>query len=259
LLQFPVSGRRKPEVVIRRERLLSLSPDQGEGQTAVSVVFVGENLAWLHVWEADPFVIIHRESFHSGNLPLLGPGYKDRHSRTSSEIAIAAAEPLIPTGLWPTAPPPSGKLLFAIADLAGGRWPDLARQAAVALTATAQDRSPMGALLLDIFAVFLTAHTDRLFSRDLAAALHDLPDRPWAELRKGKAMDELWLAKQLHPYGVRPCNLRIGDRLAKGYTLDALKPIFQRYVPPAEIEALKTDLAETDAPTPIISDLGFQI
>src|SRR5579859_1868589 len=56
--------------------------------------------------------------------------------------AIAAADPPIPPGLTNRAADVWEPLL-AIADLAGGRWPELARQAAVGLTATARDRSPI--------------------------------------------------------------------------------------------------------------------
>ena len=40
--------------------------------------------------------------------------------------------------------------LLALAELAGGEWPEKARKAALGLTATAQEESPIGALLLDI-------------------------------------------------------------------------------------------------------------
>ena len=161
--------------------------------------------------------------------------------------AIAAAEPLIPAGLANRAADVWEPLL-AIADLAGGRWPDLARQAALALTATAQERSPMAALLFDITLVFIQSRAERLFSRDLVAALNRLPDSLWAELCKGKPIDELWLAKQLRPYGIRPSTIRNGDMVAKGYTLDAFKPILKRYIPRAEAEARLSELAPDPRP-----------
>jgi hypothetical protein len=57
--------------------------------------------------------------------------------------AIAAADPLIPPGLTNRAADVWEHLL-AIADLAGGRWPELARQTAVGLTDTARDSSVNG-------------------------------------------------------------------------------------------------------------------
>jgi len=155
--------------------------------------------------------------------------------------AIAAAEPEIPLGLSNRAAD-LWEPLFAIADLAGGRWPQLARQAALALTANAQERNPIGALLLDILVLFRLNRTDRFFSRDLVAALTQATDRPWAELRKGRAIDELWLAKQLRPYGIHPSSLRIGEQKSKGYFFEDFREVFKRYIPRAEFKALCQEL-----------------
>ena len=59
--------------------------------------------------------------------------------------------------------------LLALADLAGGNWPEQARQSAAALAANAQESSPIGALLLDILFCFILAKSDRIFSRVLLA------------------------------------------------------------------------------------------
>src|SRR5438552_137424 len=83
---------------------------------------------------------------------------------------IAGAEPQIPQGLTNRAAD-IWEPLLALADLAGGQWPELAREAATGLTARAQEYSPIGSLLMDIFLVFLLAKSDRIFSRELVAAL----------------------------------------------------------------------------------------
>src|SRR5438552_11544176 len=67
---------------------------------------------------------------------------------------IASAEPKIPQGLTNRAAD-IWEPLLALADLAGGRWPELARAAATGLTARAQEYSPIGSLLMDIFMVFI--------------------------------------------------------------------------------------------------------
>jgi hypothetical protein len=86
-------------------------------------------------------------------------------------------------------------------------------------------------LLLDIRAVFQTLGGGRLFSRTLVAALNDLGDRPWAELRVGLDISEVWLAKQLQPFGIRPRNIRISGKVSRGYFESDFKEAFQRYVP----------------------------
>ncbi|MHB8744675.1 MAG: DUF3631 domain-containing protein, partial [Sulfuricaulis sp.] len=152
--------------------------------------------------------------------------------------AIAAARPDLPTSLNDRAAD-IWEPLLALADLARGVWPDKARQAAVALSASAQEDSPIGSLLLDIFLFFLAGRTDRLFSRTLVEGLNDLPDRPWAEMLHGKEITEIWLAQRLRPYAVHPRSTRIDDTVAKGYWRDDFRKVFQRYIPHSELEALK--------------------
>ena len=154
---------------------------------------------------------------------------------------IASAEPIIPQGLTNRAADVWEPLL-ALADLAGGRWPELARAAAAGLTARAQEYSPIGSLLMDICLVFLLGNTERAFSREIVADLQAAPDRPWNELRKGRGVTEAWLAQQLRPYGVRPRTIRIGEEVAKGYLKEDFGETFRRYIPKAEVEATRADL-----------------
>ena len=101
---------------------------------------------------------------------------------------------------------------------------------------------------MDLFLVYLLRETDRVFSRDLVAELLSTGDRPWAELRKGKPVTEGWLAKQLRPYGVNPRTIRMGDQVAKGYLKEDFTDTFRRYIPKAEVEATKADLAARVVP-----------
>jgi len=155
---------------------------------------------------------------------------------------ITSADPAMPKALTNRAAD-IWEPLLALADLAGGHWPELARQAAEGLTMRAQQHSPIGALLMDIAAMFIIADVDRLFSREIVGVLDLKPDRPWGELRRGGKLNESWLATQLRPYGIRPGTMRIGDQVAKGYLLEDFKETFRRYVPRAEYEAFKADLA----------------
>jgi uncharacterized protein DUF3631 len=154
---------------------------------------------------------------------------------------IAAACPPIPSELNDRAAD-IWEPLCAIAELAGGDWPQLARQAAIGLTEAAQERSPIGSLLLDILILFKAGNTDRLFTRALVAGLNNLGERFWAESRAGKPITDLWLAQQLRPYDIRPRSLRIGDAASRGYLETDFADAFKRYVPRSEIEALKADL-----------------
>jgi hypothetical protein len=156
---------------------------------------------------------------------------------------VASARPEIPSSLNDRAAD-IWEPLFVLADLAGGDWPDRARQAAVALTAAAHDSNPIASLLLDIYLVFLVYKTERLFSRTLVEGLSARSaDRPWSEARNGKQINELWLAQQLRPYGIRPRTIWIGQDHAKGYLLADFHETLQRYVPKSDAEAFLAELA----------------
>jgi putative DNA primase/helicase len=163
--------------------------------------------------------------------------------------AIADATPDLPPGLNDRAAD-IWEPLLALADLAGAHWPALARQAALGLTASSQDHSPIGSLLLDILFLFVRGSADRIFSRDLVEGLSWFTDHPWAQMVKGKKITELWLSQRLRPYGIRPKTIWIGETQAKGYLQDDLAEAFRRYIPKSELEALKAELIETDASRP---------
>ncbi len=123
--------------------------------------------------------------------------------------------------------------LLAIADAAGGEWPDRARRAALALSVgDAREDDSLGVRLLrDIRAVFDGRGTGRLPSGDLAAALGEIEEAPWGDL-KGKPLDARRLAWWLRPYGVRPRTIRLGDdSTAKGYQADWFTDAWARYAP----------------------------
>ncbi len=157
-----------------------------------------------------------------------------------NEAAIASARPAAPAGLNDRATD-IWEPLLAIGDLAGGDWATALRNAAVHLSVTTQDRSPIGALLLDLMVLFITHECDRLFSRTIVEHLQMNSDRPWAELRNGKQVTEQWLAKQLSKYRIRPRGMRVGVERRNGYYKDDFRDVFRRYIPRAEFEALKAE------------------
>jgi hypothetical protein len=163
---------------------------------------------------------------------------------------IARAQPEIPADLNDRAAD-IWEPLFVLADIAGGDWPERARRAAVALTAKAQEESPIVSLMLDLLVIFVQQGSEsggvgprggkRIFSRDIVADLNRYPNRPWVALRKGKEVTELWLAQQLRPYGLRPKTMWIGDTAAKGYLEDEFLEAVRRYVPRSAAQAFIDD------------------
>ena len=129
--------------------------------------------------------------------------------------------------------------LIVLADLAGGPWPELARQAMVGLSESAQANDPIETLLLDIQLIFTNMGVERAFSRTIVAALNRLTGRPWAEMRKGppsqsysaarKKINDQWLGRQLQPYEIASKTMRIGKELAKGYLATDFREALQRH------------------------------
>jgi len=154
---------------------------------------------------------------------------------------IAAAEPDIPRELNDRAADVWEPLLV-IAGLAGGPWPQLARDAAIGVAAASSDANPIAVLLFDVLMEFNFAKTDRLFSSELVERLNAYPGRPWKDLLRGKPIDDRWLARQLSPYGIRPRNLRINGAQAKGYCQEDMIETVRRYVPKSEARALLDEL-----------------
>jgi hypothetical protein len=178
------------------------------------------------------------------SLDAAGLREKCAHFVRENAQGIVAAQPQIPDSLNDRAAD-IWEPLLALADLAGGDWPQAARKAAVSLTATSQEHNPIGSLLFDLFCIFVSNEVpdkgDRLFTRTILEKLNWKTDRPWGEMRKGKQVNDLWLARQLRPYGIRPRGIWISGIQGKGYVWEDFEEAFRRYVPRSEVEAFKAE------------------
>ena len=147
--------------------------------------------------------------------------------------AIKRARPALPDALNDRAQD-NWEPLLAIADCAGGDWPQLAREAALKLSGKEQDTVSLSAeLLADIQEVFETKRVDRIGSHDLLAALMEDDQKPWATYNRGKPMNPRQLAKRLGEYGIKSSNVRIGAAIPKGFRLDDFRDVFARYLTPS--------------------------
>src|SRR5262245_34407199 len=122
--------------------------------------------------------------------------------------------------------------LLAVADAAGGAWPELARKAAVALVAVARDVEPSLniRLLADLRTVF--GGEEQLTTKKILAELYLLEDAPWNDI-KGKPLSDNQLARRLKQYGVKSKSIRLGNRTPRGYTREDLHDVWRRYLPPS--------------------------
>jgi hypothetical protein len=137
--------------------------------------------------------------------------------------------------------------LLAFADAAGGDWPQQARRAAVVLSAGEErdDDDLAVRLLRDIQFVFQERATDRIFSEDLVAALNEMEEAPWGDLR-GKPLDKRSLARLLHPYEIGPKEVRIKDDTRRGYRREFFHDAWARYIPPMLDIAPESETSETN-------------
>src|SRR5262245_7686760 len=125
--------------------------------------------------------------------------------------------------------------LLAVADAAGGDWPQRARDAAVALVGAARDAEPsLGIrLLIDTKTVFDQTSADALPTIVILKTLVDLPESPWGDL-KGKAITDRSLARKLQQYGIKPKVIRVGEGTLRGYHRADFHDSWLRYYPPRD-------------------------
>lgn len=121
--------------------------------------------------------------------------------------------------------------LFALADLAGGHWPKLARQAAHHLSGEDTESLSLNEeLLLNIRDAFEAAKTDILFSQELLERLCEDEEGNWATYNRGKPLTLRQLSRRLDEFKIKPRSVRKGFDTKKGYRLEWFSDTFTRYL-----------------------------
>jgi hypothetical protein len=167
---------------------------------------------------------------------------------------IASVRPEIPAALNDRAAD-IWEPLLAIADIAGGEWPQLARDAALQLSASDNELTPLGYFLKDLRNWIVINKWDRVLSRDIVSSFNPVHDRPWEDLRRGREINEWWLSLQLRGLGLRPKMMRAGEARGRGYLFEEVEAVYRRYVPTVETpvaaaEATLEDSKEVDRRPP---------
>jgi hypothetical protein len=141
---------------------------------------------------------------------------------------LSDARPTMPEGLADRAADVWESLL-AVADVAGGQWPERARVSAVTLVTDAKAASP--SLGIRLLADLRTVFRDResMFTADILGLLTSLDEAPWSDL-KGKPLDSRRLASLLRPYDITSTSVRDGIATGKGYRRVDLYDAWVRYV-----------------------------
>lgn len=187
-----------------------------------------------------------------------GEALRDRLAAWCRDVADRIGDP------WPDLPPgvadrPADvwEPLLAVAELAGGTWPQQARDACLAfVTGARDDTASFGVrLLADLRDVF--GDEDKMTSAEVCRQLAKIEEAPWSNMY-GKPIDARKLSKILGQYGVTSTKIRIGDTTPRGYTREALADPWRRYLAPSSGTAgtSGTPLASTVPDVPAVPELG---
>ncbi|MGI8957336.1 MAG: DUF3631 domain-containing protein [Chthoniobacterales bacterium] len=147
---------------------------------------------------------------------------------------LESADPTLPTDVFNRLAD-NWRPLFAIAEIAGGNWPQRAGSAFADLTAKADmDAEGIGAMLLaDIQDIWQRTEGDQISSADLVEALVEMEDRPWPEFNRGQPITKVKLSRMLKRFQIFSASKRDGAKTFKGYDRNSFTDAFARYAPPA--------------------------
>ena len=123
--------------------------------------------------------------------------------------------------------------LMAIANLAGGTWPEKARAALLELfTTDAEEYQNTGTqLLADIRDIFDEAGCEGIQTKELIRQLRGREESPWSDYHHGKALTANALAQVLKPYKIQTRVWWEVGRTVRGYQRRDFEDAWRRYLP----------------------------
>jgi hypothetical protein len=121
------------------------------------------------------------------------------------------------------------RILLRIADLAGGRWPEAARQAARDLSGGERGReTSIGVRLLSsIQTVF---EEERLGCKELCSRLNDLEEETWGGWNNGEGITPRELGKRMAGYHILAKTIRVDEWRGNGYERSQFEDVWSRYL-----------------------------
>jgi hypothetical protein len=147
-------------------------------------------------------------------------------------VALRQAKPVLPHG-FANRLAANWRLLLAIAETAGGEWPDAARKAAENLSGALVTGSIGVELLAAIKVVFDQTAAECMSSLILVGRLTADPECRWSDWRDGKPLTQKQLAGLLKEYGIVSGTVHPeGAPDAKGYKRGQFEDACARYLAP---------------------------
>lgn len=151
----------------------------------------------------------------------------------TAQLDLREADPAVPAELDDRAQD-SWQSLLAVADAAGGPWPEEARKAARELHGARRDDEAFGVLMLrDCRAAFDDRRALRIGSADLLADLVARDESPWGDMG-GRPLTLQGLAKLLRPFRIAPKVERVDGQPRRGYERADFEAAFARYLAPRD-------------------------
>lgn len=147
---------------------------------------------------------------------------------------VGATYPDMPAGVTDR-PAEIWEPLLAIAEVAGGHWPETARAACLHFVTNAQadPATDRIRLLSDLRTVFNDRGVTRMSTVEILAVLHSMDEAPWCDFY-GRPLNARQLATELRAYGVKVTAYSSSGKTFKGYVIDGengLADAWSRYLP----------------------------
>jgi Protein of unknown function (DUF3631) len=138
--------------------------------------------------------------------------------------------------------------LLAIADLAGGDWPDRARAAALELSGEGEreDDSMTALLLKDVLSVFENGG-GHFRTVDLIDELSKIEESPWGDWY-GKPITPQALSKLLRPHRIKTMPIWVEGKTVRGYKVEQFAEAFHRVLGVRSVRGVRSGSAGEAAP-----------
>jgi hypothetical protein len=182
-----------------------------------------------------------------------GHALRDRLAKWAGTVrdAVADAWPDMPEGVTDR-PADVWEPLLAVADAAGGHWPERARAACLELVYAGQDddEASLGIRLLTDLRDKVFCGADRMPTAVILEMLLALDDGPWADV-DDKPLNARMLSKLLGQYvtpnnkPIKPRGIRTPTGFPKGYYAEDLADAWTRYCPPPPGESATSATSAT--------------
>lgn len=167
---------------------------------------------------------------------------------------LRGAEP-VPAGGLDDRAVDNWEALLAIADAAGGIWPEKARSAAQSLSSAERGAGSdaLGEqLLADVRAIFDDLG-DAVSAKDLLERLLAMEERPWAEALRGRPLTARTLGTRLARFGISSRTARIVDTPVRSYVKGDFEDAFSRYLAAATATSVTAAESASDCNPPEVS------